>query len=238
MTWILIVTALLLAIFIYFVRKDFSNPAFIFEIEWAVILTLYIFRLYDYNYFELSDKAFWILLIQLVFFPIGYFSLSKVRLTTGRDKTNLEKTRNLPSVLRENIFFIFCAISAVTLLVNDIVIIQNLLSGNTFYMMAREGIATQEATGIRVYLMIFLVYPTIAFVSPVCAVEFVSDSIKNKIYLLINIIVVALASLDHGGRVYLINMVVSYVFAYIIFGKKIHLTHKQKRFLLILVICC
>ena len=110
-----------------------------------------------------------------------------------------------------------------------------LLSGNSFYMMAHNGIATQEATGIRVYLMIFLVYPTIALVSPVCAVEFVSDSKNNKLYLLINIVIVALASLDHGGRVYLFNMFVSYVFTYIIFGKKIYFSHKQKTFLLLLV---
>lgn len=232
MAWILVAIAVLIAIIAFVIKQDISHPVFIFEIEWAFILALYQLNLFGFDYFEISLEAFVLLFFQLVMFPIGFFCFQKIRLKVSKIDFYPERKE---TALLHKCFFVLCGISAAILFGNDLIIIRNLLQGNSFIDIARQGIATSEINGITAYLMIFIVYPTVAISSPVCATEFFKGSKRKWQFFFANILLVGLSVLDHGGRVYLINMFVCYVLSYIICGEKVKLTKKQKRFIYVLI---
>lgn len=232
MAWILVGIAVFIAIIIFIIKQDISHPVFIFEIEWALIIALYQLKLFGFDYFEIGMEAFALLFFQLVMFPMGFSCFQKIRLKVS--KTGLYPERKETAILHKY-FFVLCGISVAFLFVNDLIIIRSLLQGNSFIDMARQGIGTSEKNGIATYIMIFIVYPTVAISSPVCATEFFKGSKRKWHFLFANILLVGLSVLDHGGRVYLINMFVCYVLSYIICGEKVKLTKKQKSFIYVLI---
>lgn len=229
MGWIILLALFYISIFTYITKHDITHPAFIMSISWIVVVLMYL--LPGQSYYKLTSLSATILVLYFLIFPVGCYVGTRYRFKIS--SRHHEETRGYE--LRTSVFVILCIVSIAILLYNDIIIIQNLLTGLSFKDLARLGIGTSGNTGYMSYVFIFVVYPIVAIASPVCAIEIFSDNPRKKTFLFINIALVALSALDHGGRVQLFNMIVCYLVAALLYGKKFKLSKKQKRRMLLMV---
>ena len=229
MGWIIFLALFIISFFTYITKRDITHPVFIMSVSWLVVVLMYL--LPGQSYYGLTNLAAVILILFFLIFPVGCYLGTKYKFTFfsrhHEDAVVYE--------LRTSIYIILCLVSIAILLYNDIIIIQNLVTGLSFQDLARLGIGTSANTGYMAYIFIFVVYPIVTIASPVCAVEIFSDNPQKKTFLFINVVLVALSVLDHGGRVQLFNMVVCYIVAALLYGKKFNLSKKQKRRILLLV---
>ena len=227
MEWLLLIFIFVLFIILRLSKCEITNPVLLFIGVWGVVILMYFLQ--KEAYYSLSTEAFLVLLLWIILFPLGYYLgvKNKITIRTGRSSQNYKSEYSLI-----NFFFWGASLISVGILIkNDMIIIRNLVSGLSFYDMARLGIATEQINGIMSFAMIFVVYPFVTIASPICATEYFSNSQYKNRYLLLNCILVMLSVLDHGGRVQLINMAVCYVVAALLYGKKIKLSKKQKRWI-------
>lgn len=214
MLFLAIITLILLATSLYIEKKDILSPTVIFNIVWSIILILFNLQLFET--IKISDEVVLVFFIMIFCFNIGAILYN---LYKNKHKGNVvfkigERVINAPGdyKLRKWIFIIFSAITIFVLLIDEIDIIKNLLSGKTFsyIMQVANGKGTVEINGtFKVLAYLFIVHPMCYAISPICAVETLVN--KKKSYLLLNIIIIALAVAHHGGRIYIISMLVCYL---------------------------
>ena len=236
MTWVLIVVALFLAELAYVVKKVLWHPVVVFSAAWGVIFLLYQMDLY--GYYALDGLSFTLFLIMLLAFATGSFlaDAARRRRELGRPMkpapdATAEGAKRFE--LRTTIFWITALASCVFLLSDAVNTLRQMLSDMTLYDIAAHGDVNEGATGIMVLVNIFLVYPVTYAISPICAVEFVTGNPNKYRYLLINIAVVLLSMLHHGGRYTIVFFVICYAFAFMVYGRQVHLSRRAKRLMLI-----
>lgn len=214
MFFLAIVILIMLVISLYIEKKDILSPTVIFNIVWSIILIL--FNLQLFKTVEISDEVIIVFFIMIVFFNIGALLYN---LYKNKHKAKVifkigDKVINTLGdyKLRKWIFLIFSSITIFVLLLDEIDIIKNLLSGKNFsyIMQVANGKVTVEIKGtFKVLAYLFIVHPMCYAISPICAVETLVN--KKKSYLILNIIIIALAVAHHGGRIYIISMLVCYL---------------------------
>ena len=228
---ILTVIALFVYIVILYTKRDWAYPSALFVGIWAFILLLYCLQLFEI--LSPTSEIIAVLAVMLGAFVLGSFAYSFV--SSDRAATNSPAPTILFSdqqQIREALFFVLCAISAIVMFIDQFQTIRSVLSGTSFtdIMRAAEGKGTVEITGpVRVTLYMFIVHPMIACVSPICAVEVLTRETRRGRYLIANLIIVFLAVFHHGGRNAIFVMAISYFVAYTILkSDRIDISRKAK----------
>jgi oligosaccharide repeat unit polymerase len=195
-----------------------------------------VFVLYkiDYlNFIEVSDQTLGILFVMIVCFPLGVVCgiSNKYKILIGSNK---QRKTNCQFQLRENLFVLLCIITIVVMFIDELSIILSLINGKSFYSILRDagGKGTVTMNGaVQVTLYLFIVHPVTYMISPLTAVLFVNNHEKKIRYLILNIIVVALAVAHHGGRNAIYIMLISYILAFFIYDKKAKFQKRTKIFM-------
>lgn len=225
---LLVVISIFLGLIGNIVFKKWHNPVTIFSYLWALIFFFYILNLRDY--YIVSTKTEIIFTLQMIGFAFGGFCAH--HLYYG--KANSIKETNTCYELRIKAYLILCIITIIVLLGDTIVVIENLLAGMTFEEMAQEDVFTENsATGIMVFIKIFITFPVINSISAITATEILFRRETKQKYrwllLVANVVIVLLHSLQHGARVMLITFFVIYFFVYLFSGKHNLQSKKAKR---------
>lgn len=215
---IIFIFAILVYIVIIYRRRDWAYPSALFVGVWAFILLLYSLQIF--RILPPTPEIIAVLAVMLVAFALGSatFSLAGFERVPRKPRATAALFADLRQI-REILFFVLCAISAVVMLVDQFQIIRSVLAGASFsdVMRAAEGKGTVEISGpVRVTLYMFIVHPITACISPICAVEVLTRKNGRLRYLIANIIIVFLAVFHHGGRNAIIVMGISYLVAYAI----------------------
>lgn len=223
--------AAVLTAFIWVLKRDICYPAFVCNLIWTLSVLMCI--LPGSGYYSPGTLSTVIMLLFLMIFPFGCFFGEKYIITIGkRNNYRIYKKYSL----RSKLFIILCFFAIAVLIAQDLIIIRNLITGLSFHDLARLGITTEAHSGIMAYVMIFVVYPVVTIASPVCSVEYFSGGRNKNVFFLINVALVALSALDHGGRVQLFFMAVCYIFGACLYGKEFKLTQKQKIWVYLILI--
>ncbi len=235
--WLLFIIALSITISSYLLHKKFYHPVFLFGSIWTIVLFMAALNLFHIDY---SETVVAVIAVMLFAFPLGSMAYSTIRRKCGviRLRGGIRRDADYTLVPRKNIFFFLCAISAGILLSDEIEIILSILRGSSYHDIIVEagGAQTVGISGLKGLIYIFMVYPMVYASSPICAVEVVSGSKDKGIYLISNIVLVILNAAHHGGRIGILFFIVAYVFAFLIYGKKLHITKKQKRLIISFVV--
>ena len=221
-----------IAIFSFFIRKDIMNPIFIFNFIWSLIILL--FELQLFRTIEITNTTIGILYCMILSFDFGALLYSCIKKSNRKIKSDIVRKFQL----RKSVFMVLAIVTIVTLLLDEIEIIKNLLSGLTFkqIMALANGKGTVEIVGsFRVLLYVFIVHPMSYVVSPVCAVQFIKY--KNKKYLLINLIITFLNVAHHGGRISIFVLALSYLTVFLFYNKKEKREIKIKQKYKIIILC-
>lgn len=157
--------------------RRIEHPVILFVGVWTIIFFFYILQVFRIN--ELNGQMFILLLLMILSFAFG---AGLYEIVQSRRNERLVKTKDLGPIvqghsLREGVFFSLCAITILVMAIDEIEIIQRVLSGMSFEQIMREaeGKGTVEISGaLRVALYLFIVHPMTAIASPVCAIEYFS----------------------------------------------------------------
>ncbi len=200
----IVLAAFFLAIAI--IRKQkLLSPVFLFNAIWLAIFFLY--TLGSFIFYAISEITVVVLGVMVLAFNLGIF------LADFMPRFKLETKIVLPLNLKKIIFITLYIMAILGLLRNSIVVIQQLLSGKSFWdILSSEGLATGE-TGIWVFITYFAVKPMVYFLTPLAIYGFLFN--KDLKLLIADIIVVALYTLDHGGRVGIFYFLVCFVVIYV-----------------------
>lgn len=212
--------------------KEVCNPLTFFCSVWSISLLLLTFNIVEY--YPASDTILVVLTLQILGFSIGCCVSEKysVKLSWGKRVI----TSSARYELRLWIIIIFSAITIANLSSETITQIVSLIKGKSFYQIANENLIMEnQSTGIIVLLKIFIVFPTVYAISPITAVNMLSEK-RSKWLLPINIIIVALYSLQHGARVVILYTVLCYVLVFMFSNRIQTLKKKQKIFIFSFVI--
>lgn len=236
MIWVLIVSALFLMELAFLAKKVVWHPVVVFSAVWGVIFILYQLNLH--GYYALDALSFTLFLIMLFAFAAGSF------LADALWRRRALGSRTIPEAdgaaegiekrfeLRPAAFWITALLSCAFLLPDAINTLRQMMSHMSLNEIALYGDINEGATGIMVPINIFLVYPVTYAISPICSVEYVTGNPKKYRYLLVNIVVTVLSMLHHGGRYTIVFFVISYVFAFLVYGRQIRLSRLAKRVML------
>lgn len=230
MLFLITVSLIIVLITMIRTRKYKTCPSFIFNGTWLIIFTLCSFNLFQVE--NLEFQSILILTIMIIGFPIG--SLIGQKFAIKR-----KENENYHILFREKIFWILCSITLCVMFVDEIQIILSFLKGASFQdiMRGAGGKGTVEITGrIKVIMYLFIIQPVSFMVSPICAAKFFYKAPNRKYYLLVNIAIVFLAVMHHGGRNNLILFAISYLFMAAISGQQFKLKRKTKIRILIGVV--
>lgn len=224
--FILIALSLLFGFVGYTKHRRIDNPLTIFSALWSGVFFLYALNLR--GYFEISTHTWIVLLCQTLGFSFGCFFRDSVRISVKRKKQKVELFR--PAV------YVMCGITIASLFSEVFNIMGHLSSGLTYFDIAHRGLSNENAaTGIKVFINIFFTFPTTMGISAITASELFGGK-KCKPLVALNIIIVAMYALQHGGRNIVLNLVFSYLFAYINSNRHSKLTKKQKRWVVVLCV--
>ncbi|TGE39735.1 oligosaccharide repeat unit polymerase [Desulfosporosinus fructosivorans] len=234
--WLLILFSFVICLFTCVTNKQIKyHPVILFNGVWLVIFILY--KIDYLNFTILTDHSIAILLIMIFFFPLGV-------LLGLKNRYRVKRHGRLSYVMstyefREKLFWALCILASIVMLIDELTIIIRLIQGASFYDIMRDasGKGTVEISGsLQVLLYLFVVYPVSYLVSPICAVKFINGSQNKYRYLAINLIIVALSVAHHGGRKMLFLFGISYILAYLIYGKKAQTSRKTKWFVVIILV--
>ena len=224
MEFLLIVSFVIIFFMYFFIGRKAYHPIILFNGTWLIVFWLY--KLKIINFIEISHQTILILLFMIICFPIGCLF--------GEKLSNRFNTKNyIPEKisLRRKIFWIICAVTIIKMFYDEMDIIVNVFNGMSFKQVVAlaEGKGTVEIKGFSVILYIFFVYPCTYFISPVCANIVFSKEEKNKIYyLLVNLLVVFLSVMHHGGRNAIFVFIICYTVTFFMKKKKVHMRKKTK----------
>lgn len=230
--------------------KRIDYPAVMFSAIWFFIFVLYKLQLFSLT--EITTKSEVLLLVMVVSFTVGCFLCTamyekrtqKFRMFINKtekknEKENEKSEQNFETKLKTYFFWVLCGVTIVILLRDQINLIIKVINGASFFDLMQDagGKNTVEITGrVNTFLYIFIVHPTAYLISPICATEFFTRSTGKWKYLLVNIIIVALNVMHHGGRNSLILFIITYLLALYILKNKIEIPQKYKNLMVFMVI--
>ena len=199
--------------------EKWYNPITVFLIFWAIVFTLYSLKLEPY--YDISNTAFFAFLIQIFAFFIGGALALKLPFSFKR-KQCIDSNEANTTVLNFPLVLFLSVVSIMVLIPDVIGVIEGLMQGMSFEDMAvNEVFVENTTTGIRVFLKIFVMFPTTYAISAITANELMNHQDgKTWILFLLNIVIIGLYSLQHGARVMLIILVSSYITAWVCRSKK------------------
>ena len=236
--WALIIVSLIIIIVALAVEKKWYNAVVLFNGVWLVIYVL--FQLQLFKTITLNEQTIAILMIQTVCFPLGAaaaMALQKKNRVLRLSGVERPRKRVAAYEIRGAVFWTLCAVTVLILLRDELPIMRMLLQGRSFQqiMWALGGKGTVEISGaVNVLLYLFIVHPMTGCISPICAVEFFSGKDKKRFaYFAVNVLIVMLAVVHHGGRNAMVQFALSYALCFFIMGKKLHMTKRMKRLVVI-----
>lgn len=221
-------------VFIISIRsyQKFEHPLVAASSLWLVISFLCLINLFKIDY---SDEVILILAVMLFSFFIGgvLYTLSLRTITIWESPYD-----NKSSSFRYTLFFTLATVSIIILISEEVPIILSLIQGASFLdiVIENEGVQTVETSGLMGLLHVLLVFPVVYLSSPVCSALIFSDFPHKKTAITLNVILVALTVIHHGGRLMLIMFCVSYLASYLIHKRKLVIEKRVKRSLLYLLI--
>lgn len=214
---VLIFITIMIILISYKKYKNVYNPATLFSVIWLVVFSLYSLKLLDY--YELSKRSYIVLFIQMVAFSIGCFAADYRRISF-RKKKKYEP--------RLWLIYIFAGVTIANLLSETLIQIQSLINGMSFYQIAAANLIQENnSTGWMVLLKVFVVFPTVYGISAITA-SLLMSGVINKVLIVLNVVIVALYTLQHGARSVLILMLLTYLFAFLIGNKHKNIDKKTK----------
>ena len=210
-------------------KKKLYHPIILFNGIWLIIFMLYNIQLIEF--IQISNRTILILLFMIISFPMGVFIGERI---SKRKKDENQKQTSY--TLRTKLFLFICLVTIFKMFYDERDIIMNVLSGVSFHtiMAQTAGKGTVLIQGFSVALYIFFIYPCMYFISPICANIFFTEKNKTKIYyLLLNLSVVFLSVMHHGGRNSIFLFIICYGITYLMQQKKIYIKRKTKIFIIL-----
>lgn len=201
-------------------EKKKINALTIFSVLWAIILFLSSIRLYDLN--ATQDSTYGIIALGIFIFGIGYIFFRIFFSKKVLPQTTYEKDYNL----RYKILYILSIIAILFYLKDLMLIIGDILDGKSLdYIRAlaqdSNSILYTSRSALENFLRMIFVLPFIMALQPVVAIDMVSGK-KNKILLILNIILLVLRSFTDGSRVMFIYFIIHFLLAFIFSGSSKH----------------
>lgn len=236
---LLFVVTTALCIFFYFVMRRFDHPAFLFTAIWSFIFLLLLLQLYE---IPISVKVIDILIVMIIAFPLGsYFcTAKKQRRIHNSNVVNSLGNSGLgyQVTLRKKAFWAICLFSIVIMFIDEVTTIATIARGASFLDIIEStgSVNTVEMSGYKALLYVFVIYPATYFVSPICAIEVLSNNSRKVPYIALNFVMIFLSVMHHGARLMIIVAILVYIFALYIFDKRVHVSKTMKRILAIAIV--
>lgn len=228
MVILIVVFSILAGSHLCFVKRDWMNPGSIFLFYWAFVVYMSYLRLYGLK--ETSDKAYFFVLVGVVFYYLGAY-------IAGIRKRRISKL----SVLRTydtNYKFLYIASLIVILysLYRITLIVQFLSSGYSWWairLMATSGeggVGTLKGGNWSDVIYSFIVSPLIYLIVPTIVTEILSGK-KNKLALILSISAIVVYSISTVSRAVWGFAILYVILLLLLFRKNIILSKRQKRML-------
>ena len=214
------------------------NPLVIFNGLWLFIYMLYFINLFDF-FIKLDLSTYIILAVMQIGFTLGGLFGEKIKLKIKNSSESPSLNINTKWLLREKIFLIISIVAIVLTFMEEISIIIKLLQGVSFHSITAEaeGKTTVTFSGVlQVALHMFFLYPMAYVITPVCAVEIIYRKNKPMIFFIINVLMVTLSVVHHGGRNALFQMLLCYLLVFLISEKGKEIKLRTKILAVVLVI--
>lgn len=222
--YIAIMLCVMFAITSFIMIKDFKknivNPLFIFNVLWALILSLNALHLFELNVSE--DKIYLNILFGIIFFNVGYFIMyafnRKYRLIFSLKSIKLKQNFYKDYLIRYNLLCILGCICIVYYLKNFGTVCNLLLQGNDLSVIRAMAQDSESILNVRSNvenaLRILVILPFCMALETIVAVDFWNGK-RHKPLLFICIVIIFLRVITDGGRTPIVNftmyMIVSYI---------------------------
>lgn len=235
---VIIICSILGGLLFWYIKKDIVNPVTIFLFEWAIVIFLASLRLYDLTY--ISNKAYSLVLIGIVFYFIGSLLGNIIKI-----KSNDQKTK------KYEINYTLQKIAAIIIIVYSLYRIKNIITflsnGYSWWeirLMATSGeggIGTIKGSNLAIFLHDSLVAPLIYLIVPIAIVDFFVGK-RNKMAIILTIIAMFLYSISTVSRAIWAFSIIYILFIFLLYKKKHILSKKVKRALklspIIIIVLC
>lgn len=237
---ILCIVATAMAAFGYRINRRYDHPICLFCGLWAFILFLFSIQLFQTIPLSASTEAImWTMILSFFFGSICHSTIRQYRRQSGPIRCEFAETDVDKVVLNVPVFWVLCCITIAVMLRDELQIILKLFNGYSFVDITQEAggkITVAFSGSFDVFLYMFIVHPFSVCVHPICAIEYFSDK-KKWPYLAVDLVIVALNVVHHGGRNSIVVFVLCYMLAFTMLGKKVVLTKRQKKGIAILFVC-
>ena len=211
-------------------HETWLNPGSVFCFLWGALFFLYKLNLFDYNL--ISERTTMVFYLQIIFFSLGSYLERYVPRIKKRDRKQENKFNAII------VFYILSIITIVFLFFSSILVIKSvLLNGYSFWESKQNGDVLENSyTGFALILQFYVVSPFTLIISPLSAAMIFSDqyNINKRTIFIINLIIVFLHTMQHGGRNVLIIFLTVYIIAYFLHEHRI-MTISFKKFAIYII---
>ena len=210
---ILVALAVIL-IFLMFKKKYsfFTNPCFIFVLEWLVIIALSNMRLF--GLYEPSFNAYLIIILGVISFVLGYYVLNKVKL-----KSSTKRKKDKTFTIRYKLLYILGIICTIYFMFSAINMLGNFTNGDLSFNAIRESAQSSGETNAAIrFIYNFIVLPA-SYVLEIVTVADIFRGKKDKKLIVLTVLTILLKTIADGGRSFLLNFIIYIFLAYRLTGK-------------------
>lgn len=219
-------------------EKKKINALTIFSGLWGIIIFLSSICLYDLNPTE--DTTYMILTVGILAFGMGYIFF---RLFFSRQVFRKKRNSNTYSV-RYRLLYILCAIIILFYLKDLMMILSDVINGKSLAyirLIAQDSnsILYTSRSSVENFIRMIVILPSVMALQPIVAIDLICGK-KNKILLILNIIILMLRSITDGSRVmfiyFIIHLILTFIFSGDSYYKNIMKKNKNKVIVLFVLI--
>lgn len=215
------------------IERHWFSPLLIFSMLWLMISLAASLSLYDM--YAVNTEVYFIFFLGLVFYLIGYVSFYSQN--AGVKIKNDSLVCFSSTELKYKFVYILAIIAILYFLSMASVSVVYLLQGKSlkfvrmqlFYYQESELYEGTFAYAVKTYIMQTIV----DFVPIVSAVDLLAGK-RDKLLAVLNIVLLTLFIIVSGGRLCILYFLVDIIAVYVVVGRKIELTKKQKRLIYLL----
>ena len=220
-------------------EKNKINALTIFSGLWGIIIFLSSIRLYDLN--KVQDSTYLLLTLGVLAFGIGYIFFRvffSQRLFRKEGNIRIYK-------LKYKLLYILCVVTIFFYLKDLILILNDVINNGKSLAYIRllaqdtNSILYTSRSNVENFIRMMIVLPFVMVLQPVVAIDFICGK-KNKILLILNIVVLILRSLTDGSRVmfiyFIMHLILVFMFSKDNYYKNIMKKNKSKIIMLFVVV--
>lgn len=234
MVFVLII--IIIAMLSAFVYRNYINPAFIMSTMWALITAICLSDIMPY--YSISDGTYLVIAIGITAFFFGCLTGANVKFIHGTASSYA--ATEAPTYALNYTWVIILQLAAALLMLPEVINTIELLSSGEELSAIREN-ATQGMSVIdsQILQLIrnYITNPFLVIVYPLTAYSFFMTKGKTRTTIVaLTVVLCAEQILYQGGRVPLVYFIMHFLLMMAMLKKKIHISKKVKRNLLIIAI--